>query len=173
MATLLFKWLFVIAGFLPGTVESTAPDFMHPFFVSVTELNHNAADKNLEISCRIFTEDFETTLVKAYHTKVDLVKPANKEAIDKIIADYIKKHIQVKLDGKIVTLEYVGFEREQESVWSYFQVSNTSAPHKIEITNNILYDAFNQQINIMHMSVNGVRKSTRLSYPEVNAKFEF
>ena len=131
------------------------------------------ADKNIEISCRIFTDDLETTLTKVYQAKVDLFKPVNKAAIDKLIADYIKKHLIIKLDGKPAQLEYVGHEREEESVWSYFQVPNSAAPTKIEISNNILYDAFDQQINIMHVSVGGNRKSLRLNFPDTAAKFEF
>jgi hypothetical protein len=34
----------------------------HPIYVSVTEIQHNAKDKTLEISCKIFTSDFEAIL---------------------------------------------------------------------------------------------------------------
>ena len=194
MVTILYKWFF--AGLLFYTLPSfntipasilltdaavaavvrcdrRAPVIFHPFYVSTTEINHNAADKNLEISCRIFTDDFETTLTKAYQSKIDLFKPKDTAALDKYIFDYIKKHLVIKLDGKPVVFEYVGHEREEESVWSYLQVPNTVAPKKIEISNNILYDAFDQQINIMHVSVGGKRKSMKLNYPETIGKFEF
>ena len=175
MVTLLYKWLFagVLLITVPGFRDVPAGADRHPFYVSTTEVNHNAGDKNLEISCRIFTDDFETTLTKAYQSKVDLFKPKDTAALDKLIFDYIKKHLVIKLDGKPVAFEFVGHEREEESVWSYLQVPNTPAPKKIEISNNILYDAFDQQINIMHVSVSGHRKSAKLNYPETVAKFEF
>ena len=175
MVTILYKWLYASVLFftLPSFNPMPGSAVRHPFFVSTTEINHNAADKNLEISCRIFTDDFETTLTRAYHSKVDLFKPKDTAALDRFIFDYIKKHLVIKLDGKPVTLEYVGHEREQESVWSYLQVPNTPVPKKIEISNNILYDAFDQQINIMHVSVGGTRKSLKLNYPETAAKLEF
>jgi hypothetical protein len=175
MVMLLYKWL--LAGALLFILPSfnLVPDktLRHPFYVSTTEINHNASDKNLEISCRIFTDDFEATLTKAYQSKVDLFKPKDTAAIDKFIFDYIKKHLVIRLDGKPVSFEFVGHEREEESVWSYLQVPNTPAPKKIEISNNILYDAFDQQINIMHVSVAGNRKSAKLNYPETAVKFEF
>ena len=175
MATLLYKWLFAGMLFITATGfrEARGGADRHPFYVSTTEVNHNAADKNLEISCRIFTDDFETTLTRAYQSKIDLFKPKDTAALDKFIFDYLKKHLVIKLDGKPVAFEFVGHEREEESVWSYLQVANTTAPKKIEITNNILYDAFDQQINIMHVSVGGNRKSAKLNYPETVAKFEF
>lgn len=175
MVTLLYKWFFAALLFItvPGFTEAPAGVERHPFYVSTTEVNHNAADKNLEISCRIFTDDFEATLNKAYQSKIDLFNPKDTAAVDKLIFDYIKKHLVIRLDGKPVSFEYVGHEREEESVWSYMQVPNTNTPKKIEISNNILYDAFDQQINIMHVSVAGNRKSAKLNYPETVVKFEF
>ena len=50
MASILYKWLLL---FLLHS-SSSSP---HPIFVSVTEIEHNAAAKSLEISCKVFTED--------------------------------------------------------------------------------------------------------------------
>ena len=175
MAELLLKWFSVslmIAIRYVGPEDPTS-NFNHPFFVSVTEINHNAGDKNLEISCKIFTDDFETALTKSTGTKVDLFNPRDKQLAEKQIAAYIKKHLVMRLDNKPVTLEFVGYERENEAVWSYLQVSQTSAPKKIEINNDLLYDAFNQQINLIHISVGGNRKSTKLNYPDASASFQF
>jgi Domain of unknown function (DUF6702) len=36
----------------------------HPLYISVTEINHNAKDRILEVSCKIFTNDLETVLEK-------------------------------------------------------------------------------------------------------------
>ena len=175
MAVVLFKWFFV--SFLTGIGSNEGlgakGNLNHPFYVSVTEISHNAGDKNLEISCKIFTDDFETALTKLSGAKVDLFNPKDKAAVEKQIAAYLKKHLVIKLDGKPVNLEFVGFERENEAVWSYLQVANTVAPKRIEINNDLLYDAFDQQINLMHISVGGNRKSTKLNYPDASASFQF
>ena len=34
----------------------------HPFFVSVTEINHNAKNHSVEVSCRMFYDDLERAL---------------------------------------------------------------------------------------------------------------
>lgn len=177
MALLLHKWFLAVllaAVTSPAVVNSnTKISSYHPFYVSVTEINHNAADKNLEISCKIFTDDFETALFKSTGVKIDLFNPKDKQATDKVVAAYIKKHLVIKLDNKAVTLEFVGFERESEAVWSYLQVSTASAPKKIDISNDLLYESFNQQIHLMHVSVGSNRKSTKLNYPDSNTSFQF
>ena len=175
MAVLLFKWCFVLL--LAGIGTKATPDnegrLNHPFYISVTEINHNIDDKNLEISCKIFTEDLETVLSKASGSKIDLFNPKDKPAVEKQISAYIRKHLVLKLDNKPVVLEFVGFEKENEAVWCYLQVSNTLPPKKIDINNDLLYDSFNEQINLMHISVGGNRKSTKLNYPDKEASFQF
>jgi hypothetical protein len=147
---------------------------VHPLYISVTEMNYNATDKNLEIACKLFADDFEKTLAALHHTKIDLTHPADKTAADKMVSDYIKGHLQLKLDSKAVTLEFVGYEKENDAVWGYFQVVKTvAAPKKIDVVNTLLFESFDKQINLMHISVAGNRKSTRLNYPEKEASFNF
>src|SRR5882724_9041964 len=113
MVILKYKWLI----FLQVMV------FAHPLYISVTEINHNASDKTLEVSCKIFADDFEKALTAAANKKVDLFNPKDKNEVDKLITDYIKKHLGIKLDGKAVSFSLVGFEREEDAIWSYFQVT--------------------------------------------------
>jgi len=173
MAVSLFKWL-SLSAFLfftkPNENEATK---LHPLYVTVTEINHNAKDKTLEISCKIFTNDFETALEKVYHTKTDLSEPKDKNAADKLVSDYIQKHFQIKVDGKPVTLQFVGSEKQTDATWSYFQVNNIASVKKIEIMNNLLYETFEGQIAIMHVMASGNRQSTKITSPEANATFDF
>ena len=71
MVILQYKWLLLLPALLASGHLTQEPNnaAAHPLFVSVTEINHNAADKNLEISCKIFIDDFEKTLTNIYHTK--------------------------------------------------------------------------------------------------------
>ncbi len=115
MVFLLHKWLFT------GLVA-----LAHPFFVSVTEINHNAKDRTIEISCKTFTDDLETSIEKSSQVKIDLFNPKDQSAADKAVADYIKKHFHLKADGKPVQLEFVGFERENEAIWSYFRLATSA-----------------------------------------------
>jgi hypothetical protein len=158
MAASLFKWLFLV---------------LHPLYISVTEISHNAKDKTLEISCKMFTNDLEATLEKTAHAKVDLSEPKDKKATDKLITDYVGRHLQIKIDGKTVALHFLGSEKEADGTWSYFQVNDVPAVKRIEIVNSLLYDNFDQEINIIHASVGGEKKSMRLNYPDTNATLEF
>jgi hypothetical protein len=151
----------------PGTA------LRHPLYISVTEINHNAKDKILEISCKMFTDDLESVLGKIAKTRVDLSAPAGKAASDKLIDAYVQKHLRLKVDGRPAVLQFVGSEKENDGTWSYFQVNDVPSVKRIDAVDELLYDGFDQEINIMHVTVGGDRKSTRLDYPEANASFQF
>ncbi len=146
---------------------------LHPFFVSVTEIQHNSKEKTLEISCKIFTDDFEKTLRQNYKTSVDLLHPTNKAAMDKLVTDYVRKHLQITADGKPLQLQFVGYEKDEEATWSYFQVNNVASVKKIDVTDNLLFEYKKEQINILHVIVNGNRKSTKLDNPESKVSLIF
>jgi hypothetical protein len=168
MVHFLFKWLLIV-GLLPGQPVANN----HPIYVSVTEIEHNAKDKTLEISCKIFTDDFEKALRQAYNTHVDLLAPKDKAAMNKLVSDYVQKHLLIKADGKTVTLEFMGFEQEEEGIISFYQVNNIASLKKIDITDNILFEYKKEQISLIHAVVNGKRQSTKLVNPEEKASFEF
>jgi len=167
MASILFKWLFIFSAFtLPATVS-------HPIFMSVTEIEHNAKDKTLEISCKIFTDDFEKTLRQTYKGTVDLINPKDKAAMNKLVSDYVQAHLLLAVDGKKVALQFIGYEILEEGVVSYYQVNNIVSVKKIDVTDNILYEYKKEQIEIVHAIVGGNRKSTKLDNPNDKYSFEF
>lgn len=182
MAESLLKWpllkMLQISFFLIlfSTLALDANPFkttVHPFFVSVTEFNHNQNDKTIEISCKMFAEDFENTLKNQYKINIDITHPKDAKLVEKHMYEYLQKHLQLKINGKPITFQFIGYEKEDEALWGYLQVNNLPVVKKIEVMNNILYESYNTQISIMHASVGGTRKSTRLVYPDTQASFEF
>jgi hypothetical protein len=170
MAASVYKWLFFPALALSLMSLKTLD---HPFHVSVIEINHNAPDKTLEISCKIFTDDFEKVLAKNYKTKIDLINPPNKAAMDTLVKKYLLSHLSIKANGKPVAFSYLGFENDHEAVFAYIEVLNVPSVNKFDISTSIMYDQFDDQVNIFHVIVDGKRKSTKLNYPDKEAVINF
>ena len=168
MASILYKW-FLVASL--NLVYGSS--VLHPIYVSVTEIEHNSKDKTLEVSCKIFTDDFEKTLRKAYNIHVDLLDPKEKEAMNKLVNDYVQRHLQISLEGKTVVMHFLGYEKMEEGIYSYYQVDNVNAVKNISITNNILYEYKTEQMGLIHVTVNGNRKSSKLNNPDEKISFEF
>ncbi|MET0465059.1 MAG: DUF6702 family protein, partial [Chitinophagaceae bacterium] len=104
---------------------------------------------------------------------VDLTNPPDKAAMEKLVSDYVQKHLSVKTDGKPVNFTALGFEKDQDVVYGYFLVENIASVKTIGITNTLMYDLFEDQISLMHITVGGKRKSGKLDYPAKETSFTF
>ncbi len=162
MANIVFQWLMIACTSLA-----------HPFFVSLTDISLDKPTHTLEISQRIFTDDFENTLRKNYPGKMDILHPQDQEQMNKLVNDYIQKHLQLQVNGKAVVMSFVGYEQENESIWTYFEVKDIAAVQKLTITNSILQDYSSNQINIIHARVDDEEKNTKLDYPDTRVVFDF
>lgn len=152
--------------FLIFALAGMAKERKHPLHVSTTEVNINAKDKTLEISSRIFSDDFEAILVKLYKQKTDLNNPGMKTQVDALVKKYLVSHLQIKANGKPVELNYIGFEVDHEATNIYFEVEKITAPKSVEVNSTILYDMFDDQMSIVHIVKDSVRKSTKILYPD-------
>jgi len=148
--------------------------WLHPFFVSVTEINHNAAEKTLEISVRTFTDDLENILRERYpNRKVDLINPAAGGAMDTLIKFYLLEKMSFNVNGSGKKPVYIGFERVDESVWSFFEIAGVSELKTLKIHNAVLYDYKPEQINMVHVVKGKERQSRKLDNPEADWEFRF
>ena len=146
---------------------------LHPFYISVIEINHNPKEATVEISVRAFAEDIEKTLQKYTTAKVDILNPPDKALLEKQISTYISQRVKLKVNGQPVTFQYIGHEIQKESVWSYFEVVKVPELSTLEVDCSLLYDFEKSQSNILHVKNKGIKKSYKLDYPANNAGFTF
>lgn len=158
MGILLFKWLFTV---------------LHPFYVSVTEIKHDAATNELQISSRIFADDLENVLKKQSRQAVDIIHPTNRPQTDSLIAAYVSKHLVITVDGKAVKLHYIGYKIEEEAAWCFLEAENIKPFKQVHVKDDILYSEHPNQINMIHVILHDERKSTKLDNPNANADIVF
>jgi hypothetical protein len=137
----------------------------HPLHVSTTEINFNSKEKSLEISCRLFTDDFETVLANQFKVKTDLTKPSMHKSMEELVKKYLNTHLQYIVNGKNYTATYIGFEKDNEATNVYLEIDDINTLQSLTVSNSILYDLFDDQMNILHVEKAGTRKSARTNYP--------
>jgi hypothetical protein len=118
------------------------------------------------VICTIFTDDFETALEKQYHTKIDLTKADMHTAMDALVKSYIVANLNIKAGDLPQKLNYLGFEINRESTDVYLESEKIPAVKKVDVDVSLLYNLFDDQINIVHIIVGGVRKSEKVNYPD-------
>ena len=135
---------------------------VHPFHISVCEIEHNADEKALQITHHIFLDDLEETLNERYNTWMDIINPKDRNERDRMVKAYVTSNFIVEVDGRQKGLIYLGHEIEEDAIYCYITVPGIKKMKKIKITNTILMEKFDDQVNLVHVQYQGEIKSMKL-----------
>ena len=153
----------LLGAFMPVKSGSKLP---HPIHVSTSNIEYNGKDGKLEVICTVFTDDFEAALAKQYHAKTDLNKAEMHAAMDVLIKQYVAANLKISGDNNVIKLNYLGFEINREATDIYLESDKMPVIKKVDVDASLLYNLFDDQINIVNIIVNGVRKSEKVNYPD-------
>ncbi|TAE17446.1 MAG: hypothetical protein EAZ47_01700 [Bacteroidetes bacterium] len=147
----------------------------HPLYVSMTQIIYQPTDKTIEVSVRIFTDDFEETLRKTNSGKINLTIQPHRAENDSLVKRYLLQHLQVNVENTHtpLALQYVGYEEQAESIWVYFEVKNVGPFKRLRVKNSVLHDFRNDQINLLQIKNGEKEQSFKLDYPNSTALFSF
>ena len=158
------KKFFLLFTFLLTFLVSAKP--IHPYHVGSVEINYNAKTKTFEISAKFFLDDLENSLNAKYNKTLHFGEEKSKAVLDQVLENYFAEYFKLKSNNKFLKINYLGFEEDKESVNVYLESEATEMPKKVETAVSLLYSFFDDQMNIVHIIVNGERKSSKLNYPD-------
>lgn len=157
-----FKFFFILGI---GFNISAKNISLHPYHVGSVEINYNSKSKNFEITGRFFLDDLENGLSKKYGKPFHFNDPKYRAQINEALKSYCAEYLKLKTNNQFLKINFIGYEEDSESVNVYLESEPVSDPKKIEAAVSILYNLFDDQINLVHIIVNGNRKSEKLAYP--------
>ena len=160
---LFFVTIFLILSL--SSFKSTSSVDIHPYHVGSVEFNYNSKSKTFEIMGKFFLDDLENALKEKYGTPVHFNDAKYNAQIDDILQQYCNEYLKLKVDNKSIKINYIGFEEDSEAVNIFLESEPVTSPKKVETAVSFLYNFFDDQMNIIHIIVNGKRQSERLNYP--------
>lgn len=138
---------------------------IHPYHVGSVEFNYNSKSKTFEITGKFFLDDLENALKEKYGTAVHFNDSKYKVLINDYLKKYCEEYLKLKADNKFLKINYVGFEEDSEAVNIFLESETLNKPKKVETAVSLLYNYFDDQMNILHIIVDGKRQSDQLNYP--------
>lgn len=145
---------------------------LHPIHVSVTDMVFDEKERELEITMRIFTDDLELSIRNARkEADLDLLNPGKGRTTEALVKDYVMQRFSVALDGKNHPLRFLGIEVETDAVVCYIQAPDVKRWRSLEVTNSVITETYDDQSNLVHLTVHGKVRSYRLTRSQVTAKF--
>lgn len=115
----------------------SASVFAHPHHHSIAIVDYNNKTKQLELSLKILTEDFE---------KIN----KNQQA-----SIYLQNHLRFEANSKALTAVFQGREEDHEFMWFYytFDVEFSPMNNIIDVTNTILKSFNKNQFNTVKINL--------------------
>lgn len=138
---------------------------IHPYHVGSVEFNYNKKTKTFEISGKFFLDDLENALNAKYKKAIHFNEKKYQTEINRLLKNYCDNYLKLKVNNSFIDVNYIGFEEDQESVNIYMESSVVDNPKKIETAVSFLYNFFDDQMNIIHVVIDGKRKSSKINYP--------
>ena len=89
----------------------------------------------------------------------NLVDKNETKTIDSYTEKYFKEKLTILIDGKVQELKFIGKEYEDDIIYTYFEIEGIEKINTMEISNEILFELFEEQQNIVRTKVYKKNKS--------------
>jgi hypothetical protein len=127
--------------------------------VSVTQIDYIKEKQTVQITSRIFIDDFEKLIRERYDESVTLAIKNEPVKVNDYIERYLKDKIKIKINKNPATLKFIGKEYEDDIMYCYLEITEVHEINSFEITNHVLYDLYKEQQNVVRTFINSKHKS--------------
>lgn len=131
--------------------------FAHRYHTSVTRIDYKAEESLVEITVQTFADDIEAALSKRAGVTNVRLDPESKTNV--LLVQYLRSTLVIKQGNQELELEWIGMELKGHSVWFYLQARAPSGISQTTLSNRLLFDLFNDQINIVNVFNSGKKSS--------------
>jgi hypothetical protein len=159
--------------FLIAIIPLLAFTSFHKYYISVTQVDYIENEQSVQITSRIFIDDFEKVLRERYDDNLVLGGKNESKDVDKYIENYLKEKIKVTINGKEMNLVFIGKEYDIDLIQCYIEIDKVKKINSIEISNQVLFDLFDEQQNMIKTKINSKQKSFLLNQGNKKALLNF
>jgi hypothetical protein len=134
----------------------------HKFYVSLVQIDHKQESGSLQVTMRIFTDDLERALDGYENRETNLGTQKELPGTNEILFNYISDNFRVTVNGRPATLSFVGKEVEVDVTWCYVEATGIPSLQSISVTNRMLTEVYEEQVNIIQIESGGINRSMLL-----------
>lgn len=168
-------WLILASVLLMSAAQNAGAmrKAAHPFYISVCQVDHNPDTEALEVSFRIFTDDLEQALESMGTDRLRLGTEREAEKADLYISRYLARHVEFEINGRRVSAAFLGKEVDSDATWCYVEVENVPVLKTMAMTNTLLLESFEDQVNLVHVHAAGQKRSLVFDGQQIRQTLDF
>lgn len=146
----------------------------HPVHVSILNVEFTTGKPTIDLAFKMFTSDIELAIGHNYNVALNLGKPNESPETVNYLNKYFSGTVEVKLNNNYKpNLVFKKKEFNEDAVWLHFTISpDKRKVTDIDIRDLLLMDIYEDQTNLVIISVNGKESGFRLNINQRNAKIK-
>ena len=146
---------------------------IHPYYVSILEIDYRPDRAALQITMRVFTDDWQLMLNTHYDKTLRLDPDTDTEKVLTHSTDYFQQHLELNLNGTDVTPSVLGKEYQDDQLLLYLEIAGVAELQTLAVSNRILFAELEGQQNIVRIKTPTKRKSFLQSQGRSRDVFRF
>ena len=150
----------------------TGSAWLHPVHVSVTNLDLDPVRGKVELSVKIFADDFQDLILHKYGVQLNIIE--EEDPGDKIAAvnEYMQEALQLVFNGnETADLQFVDAKLNEEAIWLFYKYEHQNKIRKVDIVNRVMLEKFRDQTNLMIVTYNNKQNGYRLDNKTTDLSF--
>ena len=132
---------------------------IHPYYVSTLEIDYRPDRAALQITMRVFTDDWQLMLNTHYDKSLRLDPDTDEEQMVIHSTDYLLQYLELNLNDTYVNPSVLGREYHDDQLVLYLEVMGVVELQTLAVSNRILFAELEGQQNIVRIKTPTKRKS--------------
>ena len=144
---------------------------VHPFYISTTEIT--LKEDSHDIKIKIFRDDLEDGLRLFFDKSISIDTELKLENRSSQVADYIKDKFQISVNKSEIIPSIDNYNLVNDLVEIYLSFETRGDINNIKVYNNILFDVFQVQKNVVLINLENQNQSYIFSYSDREKTFNY
>ncbi|MCF8374210.1 MAG: hypothetical protein K9H64_21485 [Bacteroidales bacterium] len=139
---------------------------LHPLHITVTNIDYKKNEGQIDISIKLFKDDFGLVLYQKYKQQIDLENEQKPGESDSVITRYVEENFKLEIDQQKVKLKLKDKKIDPEAVWLSYIIDIKHTVGELKLENSLLTDLYNDQKNLVIVNFDSRQKGFTLSKEE-------
>jgi hypothetical protein len=128
----------------------------HPLHTTLTDIALDSTDGSMRLTIRAFIDDFSAVVAR----HAGKPRPADYSVAAADVESYVADAVTVDgADGRRAAISWGGMKRTGDLVWVTVRVPSVRSLRGVKLTSALLFEVFNDQVNIVQTVRDGHRHS--------------
>lgn len=129
---------------------------LHPYHISVSQLDYNSKSRTWQISSSIHDHDMLEFLHHQLKTDAPIEKLIALEKTKELVFAYFTSEFLIFADGKKVDINWIGIDYDLKDVWVYLESKPCDFPKEIVVENKLFLTYYPDQTNMVNVSKDAI-----------------